>query len=369
MPIGSGGRRKWSLGGRGILAAFLALAALAGSAFPASLRPSAGRAGEEDKPHPGLFSLWVENDLFAGTDRRYTSGFGVQWISGELSRGPARVPRWVDALSRELAGPGERNARRFVSLALAQEMYTPEDITRSDVILGDRPYAGYTYLRLGFHALRPGSLDTVGLTVGLVGPHSLTGATQILWHKIFGFLTPEGWDHQLKDELILGLHYDHRRRVISWGRDGRWGGDAVLHLGGSLSNAVTQATVGAHWRWGLNMPRDFGAASLRPGEDASLLIDERGAVRPAGGGWGGHVFLALQGHAVARDIFLDGNLFADSPRVEKYPFRGELIAGVAVHVGRYKASLGYVIASRQFRTERKRGHVYGVFNLSAALGR
>ena len=42
--------------------------------------------------------------------------------------------------------------QRTVSVSLGQNIYTPEDKERSDLILDDRPYAGITYLGLGLHS-------------------------------------------------------------------------------------------------------------------------------------------------------------------------------------------------------------------------
>jgi len=50
----------------------------------------------------------------------------------------------------------------------------------------------------------------------------------------------------------------------------------------------------------------------------------------AGQGRGGYVFAGVEGRAVARDIFLDGNTFQKSPSVDKEPLVGELAVGAAL---------------------------------------
>ncbi|PAW67601.1 MAG: hypothetical protein B9S38_12235 [Verrucomicrobiia bacterium Tous-C4TDCM] len=41
-------------------------------------------AGKDDTG--GTFGLYLENDLFAGTDQHYTSGFKVSWSSRDLEQ-------------------------------------------------------------------------------------------------------------------------------------------------------------------------------------------------------------------------------------------------------------------------------------------
>ncbi len=46
--------------------------------------------------------------------------------------------------------------------------------------------------------------------------------------------------------------------------------------------------------------------------------------------FGYYVYVAAQGRAVGRNIFLDGNTFEDSRSVDKKPLVGDLSAGVAM---------------------------------------
>ena len=61
------------------------------------------------------------------------------------------------------------------------------------------------------------------------------------------------------------------------------------------------------------------------------------------------VFVAFEGYAVARDIFLDGNTFRRSHRVDKMPFTVDIAAGIAVRHGRLKANLAYVYQTKRFK--------------------
>jgi hypothetical protein len=60
------------------------------------------------------------------------------------------------------------------------------------------------------------------------------------------------------------------------------------------------------------------------------------------------IFAGAEGRAVARNIFLDGNTFADSHSVDKKPFVADLNAGFAFTLGRARISYTAVYRTREF---------------------
>ncbi len=325
------------------------------------------RAAEDKKPQapPGIFGLYIENDLAAGTDRYYTNGLKVLWVSPELGdgEGQLRAPGWIDFLTRRLPLLQTQSARRFFSLSLAQAMYTPEDIFRSVPDPTDRPYAGFLYAGLAVHSLDADSLDTAEIDIGVVGPLSLAGDVQRLWHHTFGWDRPRGWAYQIKNEPVLALTYDHMQKILRPRAEEGFGRDAIVHAGATLSNAFTGAMAGLEFRMGWNLSGDFGSAHIQPGSDSAALFDERGLRLSGKGRFGFHFFLALEGKAVGRDIFLEGNTFGDGPRVEKLPLVGQAVAGIALRFRRLKLSYGYVFLSKEFATQR-RTQTYATLKLS-----
>lgn len=342
------------------LAVFWTTAALAAAPLP----------GQDQKPQapPGIFSVYVENDFFAGTDRNYTNGFKALWVSPELGEGEGRLraPRWIDFLSRRLPLIQTPGTRRFFSLSLGQAMYTPEDITRPVPDPSDRPYAGFLYAGLAVHSMDAGNLDTAEIDLGAVGPLSLAGDVQRLWHHIFGWDRPRGWAYQIKNEPVLALTYDHRQKILRPRAEEGFGQDAIIHAGATLSNAFSGAMAGVEFRFGWNLPGDFGSAHIQPGSDSAALFDERGLRLSGKRPFGFHFFLALEGQAVVRDIFLEGNSFRDGPRVDKLPLVGQAMAGAALRYKRLKLSCGYVFLSKEFTTQRGT-QTFATINLSFTL--
>lgn len=298
---------------------------------------------------PGTFALFVENDVFALSDGGYTNGVELDWLSPALGDGAGRVPRWLDAWSRKLAlsrGPG---ARRFVSAYFGQSMYTPEDITRRDLVAGDRPYAGLFRVGLGFHVRRGRSMDSFRFEAGIVGPHSFAGDIQKFLHRTFGWTYPEGWAHQLKDEPFLGVAYDRRwkLRAAAASRGLDW--EIIGHGGANLSNLFSGLGGGLEIRAGWNLPSDFGTSLLGAASSAGALFEDPKWLRPGSDHAGFHVFAGLEVHAVARDLLLDGNTFRSSYRVDKLPLTADITTGLALRHKRLKASMIYAYQTRRFR--------------------
>ena len=350
--------KGWAAAGLGLaLAVVLAIAPLFAE----------DESGEKRAPS-GIFSLYVENDVFAGTDRGYTNGLRFVWVSLDLNaeRDGARLPGWLDWLSSRFPLVQPAGARRFVSFSVGQNIYTPDDILSGDPDPDDRPYAGISYAALGFHAQDGGFMDTVELYAGIVGPSSLAGWTQRNIHRWFGWDFPGGWDHELRDEPVLGVVYDHKWKLDLTDEGRRLGWDMIGHGGGELSNLWTGLRTGLEVRGGWNIPRDFGTSLIQPGSDSASLFEEREVRLEGRPLLGFHLFLALEGHWVVRNLLLDGNTFRSSPRVEKEPFLGVAAAGFALRYRRLRFSFGYVAKTKEFATQRKNS-VFGTINLSFTL--
>ncbi len=80
-------------------------------------------------------TLYLENDLFGfdNNDRNYTHGTKLSWISQDLSdylENPL-IPEWSYPIIERLPFINEPGYQRSVSISLGQNIYTPDDITRS----------------------------------------------------------------------------------------------------------------------------------------------------------------------------------------------------------------------------------------------
>ena len=318
-------------------------------------------AGEKS----GTFSFYFENDLFADTDQGYTNGVKLSWVSPDLT-GYAqsdKLPEWTLPYIRRLPFINEPGLQRNIALCMGQNIYTPENISREDLIEDDRPYAGWAYFGIAFHSKDERRLDTIEIQFGMVGPASFAEQTQKFVHRLRDIQRPNGWDNQLKNEPGLAFIYERKLRLFQGGVNVGPGYDVIGHLGGTLGNVFTYANVGMEARAGWNIPTDFGDAIIRPAGDTNAPSSPRDPRLSRKYAFSLYAFSAVSGRAVLRDIFLDGNTFTDSHSVDKKYFIADFCAGVSLIIYRFKLSYAHVFRTKEFDSQ-KGNHSFGSITLS-----
>lgn len=362
-----------------VLPVLLALAACSAAAGPET-----PRCGTADEIAFRGATARLENDLFVNTDRNYTSGVSLTFISrdipGELR--PACLPGLVrlhaaliDRFDPDFWRDGG-GALRSQNLAVraGQSMYTPGDGRRSDRIEGDRPYAGLLYAGLAWNRRVLDrwrgieTLDTREVTLGIIGPLSLARQAQDLIHDLRGFERHRGWRNQLRTEPALQVARERKYRDYAgpFAATAGLSSDSIRAWGLSLGNIQTSAHVSIEWRMGWNLPNDFGSYPIRPAAEnrppAPAAALGEAARRP-----GVHAFAALEGRLVAHDFSLDGNLLRDSPAVTREPLVLQAALGIAAHavLGGHPVRIAImrVSRSREF-AEQGRRHAFGSISLS-----
>ena len=138
----------------------------------------------------------------------------------------------------------------------------------------------------------------------------------------------------------------------------------IPHLGGRLGNLAIYANAGAEIRFGWAVPEDFGTCPIRPGCAASTSIDNGLGFSDGGQSrFGIYFFIAGEGRAVLRDIFLDENTFQDSHSVDKETLVGDLMAGIAMRYRRFRLTYAYIQRTKEFG-ERDDKHAFGAVSFS-----
>jgi lipid A 3-O-deacylase len=313
-----------------------------------------------------VFTIYFENDYFAGTDKHYTNGAKFSWLSPDYSSWAQRGDA-AGTVGDALPVINQPDAEKNFGFAFGQNMYTP---TRKDLVVPDpkdRPYAGWSYLEFSFLSTSESKLDTLSFQIGMVGPDSYAKQTQRAVHKLIGSKQALGWDYQLKNEVAGNIVYERKWRLYGRTLGNNLGVDFVPHAGASLGTVQTYANVGGAARLGLRLPSDFGVQLIRPGGAGSTPIDDLDPRLSPTQNWSAFIFSAVDGRAVARDIFLDGNTWQDSPSVDKEPFVGDFSYGVGVIAGRWQLTFAEVQRSREFKTEVESHNDFGSVTLSCAF--
>ncbi len=308
-----------------------------------------GIAQAEDRPseQKGVFSLVVENDsLSSGADRNYTSGIKLAYVS------PAEaLPDWLRGAGGFTRAPTGAEPK-FWAASIGQSIFTPEDIQANPAPPDQHPYAGYLYGQIMVAAEEDAPagrasryMDTYEFEFGMVGPSALGEQSQRGIHQILGAPDPQGWDSQLKDEFVFAGSFDRRWRAWRAYIDVPGGLEADLtpNAGVTLGTLRTEARLGATARIGWRIDNDYGPPRVRP----SLS----GVEHFAGGPLSWSVFVGVQGRAVGRNIFLDGNTFTNSASVERNDVVGDLQVGFTVSAGDWRLAYTYVTRTEEFETQ------------------
>ena len=303
----------------------------------------------QTQPERGTLSALFENDYFFHTDRDYTNGVEFAWTSP-----PIDTPDWPITMARELpffAGSGEVRT----SYALGQNIYTPSDLALVNPPATARPYAGWLYLAYGLIEKNDTTLDQLQVQLGVVGPDSLAEETQKFVHAVLGDIHPNGWGTQLRNEPAF-LVGDER----AW----RFGGPLFLgfsydvdpHVGAVVGTVFDYANAGAIARIGFDLPDDYGPTRIEPALPGTNFFEPTASF-----GW--YLFAGVDGRAIARNLFLDGNTWQESRHVDKIPLVGDLQFGVAMSWEQWRLSFTHVFRSLEYTTQ-VHADQFGAINIS-----
>ncbi len=302
------------------------------------------------EPERVTFSVFFENDYFYHTDRDYTNGVELAWTTG-----PDDTPQWsIDAARALPFFPKEGEVR--ASYALGQNIYTPANLRLSDPPLTDRPYAGYLYLSYGLIEKSAATLDELQVQLGVVGPDSLAEATQKFVHSVLKDINPQGWGTQLHNEPAFVIGDEHAWRALASGSLWGFSFDASPHVGGMAGTVYDYVNAGAMARIGFDLPDDYGPPRIEPSLPGTNFFEPTGPF-----GW--YLFAGVDGRAIARNLFLDGNTWQSSRSVQKIPLVGDLQLGAAISTEDWRLSFTHVFRSREFETQRHADQ-FGAINLS-----
>ena len=298
-----------------------------------------------------IWNFQWENDIFTGlgTDKHYTNGMRFSFL-----RPDDAVPGWLLKGCRAVPWFPE-GGRVRPAWSVGQNIYTPEDISTTELVAHDRPYAAWLYLGAGLVVENGRVLDVMEFSLGVVGPAALGEEMQRGIHKVIDSPEPQGWQNQLHDELAVQATWQRKWRRLHTGDTG-FGVDLLPHVGAALGNVFVYGAGGATVRLGWDLPGDYGPPRIQPSLPGSEFFLPRRTL-------GGYIFLGGEGRLTLHDIFLDGNTFGSSHSVEKDLLVGDIQGGVALIWRGMRLAYTYVVRTREFKTQN--GHdAFGAFTVS-----
>jgi lipid A 3-O-deacylase len=310
------------------------------------------KAQAKHKPREQFLTLTVENDLLGGGgDRNYTSGVRASWF--DTGGAPPALARALDPAVPVFAF----NETTSVHYSLGQNLYAPRVLLTREPDPLDRPYAAFVYGSMGLVTISGDRLDYLEATLGVVGPPALGKHTQKFVHSITNSDNPQGWSHQLETEPGAMLSWQRlwpeTFKVEVDGLHFR----ASPYAGATVGNIYTYGSAGAMFQL---VPKAYKWQGMplrvRP------AMPGTGYFSVPEGEFSWSVFAGIEGRAVARNIFLDGNTFEDSPSVDKKYLVGDANVGVAFTYGRTQLSYTLNLRSEEFHGQ-DRPDMFGAVSL------
>ncbi len=321
-----------------------------GAAMMLSMAPLT--SADEGEEINGALVLSFENDLFAVTDRNYSSGVKASYTA-PANQLPGFVGRGIDHLGLRADGRDW-----YATYGIGQRIFTPTDIVARAPDPDDHPYAGHAYLSFALSSVTASRLDTLRVEIGVTGEASLAEQTQKIVHSIVGADRPSGWGSQLPTTPTIGIGYEY---VGKYGADVTGFGlyelraEVLPRATAALGTFDTYAGVGVGLRIGDNFADDFGPAHIRPGVVGS------GVFRPQSGfGWS--LFAGLDVRLIARAGAIEGALFNGGGDVRANRAVADVSFGGTISYDWAEISYAHVIRSETFN--RQDGtHQFGAVNL------
>ena len=166
--------------------------------------------------------LHYDNDFFAKNDYYYTQGYSLEVVTPALKANP---------LNKLLLKTNSGTSR--YGLAFEHYGFTPTSISSNEILIGDRPFAGCIMLksfRISVDTVRKTRLSAT-LSTGMIGPAAFAGKMQSRIHKWTGDREPQGWQYQVRNDLILNYEVNYEKLIFNYADVIEINSNAQLRIG------------------------------------------------------------------------------------------------------------------------------------------
>lgn len=290
-----------------------------------------------------------DNDVFFNKDNKLSSGWSLQKHSAVAGswEGLEGVPGFVKRLGKNIPTLTAEKLFYRAGIAIGQVIQTPDDLSRSDLITDDVPYAGVLSLQATWYAFNDDEFRGFEITAGVAGPLSLAEQTQKTIHQLIDSADPKGWDNQISTEPVFNFNYMRKQKIWRRGNPAGFLFDTAINGNVGLGNLFTQASASLEMRFGYNMPGGF----VYIPDPIGLSMHYRASLTPPDSSSSLYGSLVLRGTGFVHNIFLDGNTFSNSHDVAKEPFVAQAIAGLHYELENWSVHLNLVLTSDNVDTD------------------
>lgn len=162
----------------------------------------------------GGLRLELSNDIILSSDNQFTNGTSLAMSSGDADtlEGTGGTPafgKWLVSWSV----PDEPGLTYRESWVIGQNMQTPAEIQKQELITNDVPYVGFLGWGNSFYGFDDDRFFGAQWLFGWVGEEALAKQSQQLVHAVLEGDDPAGWDNQLDFEPVLNVYFSAKRRI------------------------------------------------------------------------------------------------------------------------------------------------------------
>ena len=268
-------------------------------------------------------NLSVDNDLFFGRDRYYSSGIFIS--AGKLNQ-----------ISDTLI--------KYVHWALGHEIYTPSLRYKKNVEYYDYPYGGWLFLQRAEESqLNSSSAWLWSIKVGFTGKASLASFLQNLYHdKILG-LPNMAWEKPIPQRFHVNLNGLYKKRINIFPK--------AAILTDFYGNLGTQRTA-----IGSNIGILLGSTKVISFIHNPLEMQEVGF----------GFYIGSRFEYRFHDFMISGSLFDDNApfTLDPIPFKYNALVGLAFYGKQWQLQMLFNRATKDNTSQKIKGHNYLNISLS-----
>lgn len=244
---------------------------------------------------------------------------------------------------------GVPGAKMKYGLGLDHYAFTPLHIVNHEILYGDRPYAGcisVNSFRIATDEKKRRRIST-SLVLGLIGPATQWEPVQTFLHKhVIAAPQPQGWDHQIANDLILNYKVNLEKNLI---------GEEFFMLNGNAE--AVAGTMNDKLSAGLSLM----IGNMNDPYKASSASENKWQVYVFG-----HSFVS----AIGYDATLQGGVFnkkspytLSASEINRFTLQNQI--GLMIHRRNISIELSESFLSREFKTGRS--HIWGGLGIGIDL--
>lgn len=148
-----------------------------------------------------------ENDFFTGTDYYYTQGITIELVHPGLKKNPFNKLLLF-----------QRNDKSKYGISFNIFGYTPTSIEKDEILYNDRPFQANMVVKslvLNIDSIKKQRIAS-SISAGVIGPLALGKEIQTFIHKQTGDAIPRGWQHQIKNDVILNYQLNYEKAIAKY---------------------------------------------------------------------------------------------------------------------------------------------------------